>query len=116
VPLRRPKLTFILAGIVGLVSFVIWRAPVIREIWREREHHRCLKQLSADSELHKAARVALGEGRITRGRVREFLNANYPDLPVHDDEAGIRAGTLVFASGGESNTVSYVPKGPCVVF
>ena len=112
-PLRRTNGAFILAGIVGLVSFVIWRAPVIREEW---EYYRCVKRHSADSELHSAAWAALGDGRIPRSRVREFLNANYPDLPIHDDEVGIRAGTLVFESHGESNTVSYVPQVlPCPV-
>ena len=112
-PLRRSSLAFILAGIVGLVFFVIWRAPVIREEW---EHYGCVRRHSADSELHTAARAALGDGRIPRSRVREFLNANYPDLPIHDDEAGIRAGTLVFKSDGESNKVSYVPQPlPCPV-
>ena len=99
--------TLILAGIVALVSFVVWRAPEIHDEWR---HYRCLKRHGGDAEQHKNALAALGEAGISRARLREYLKANHPDLPVQDEAAGVRAGTLFFASDGDSGTVSYVPQ------
>jgi hypothetical protein len=113
VPLLKANRAFVLAGIIGMVSFLVWRAPAIEEQW---EHYMCLRRHSADSERHKNAVAVLGTSAIPRSRVREFLNASYPELSIHDDEAGIRAGTLVFESDGVSNTVSYVPQPiPCPV-
>jgi hypothetical protein len=113
VPLRRSSLALILTGAVGLVCFVLWRAPVISEEW---EHYKCVKRHSADSELHKSAWAALGDGSIPKSRVRAYLKENHPELQVHDDEAGIRAGTLVFSSDVEVDRVRYVPQPmPCPV-
>lgn len=106
-PFRWSTLTLLLASIVSLASCEEW------------DHYRCVKQHtteSADSKRDKNAIAVLGLSKILRSRVREFLNASYPDLPVQDDNAGIRAGSLVFVSDGESDTVSYVPKlVPCPV-
>jgi hypothetical protein len=110
-PLRRRTLVL---GLVGaLVVFAYLRFPAGREAW---EHYQCeqrsMAQMQAESEL---LRKSLGHGKVSRAQVLQFLEANYPSLPVVESEKEIRAGPTIFSFDAQGSMTEAMYTLPCPV-
>ena len=105
--LLRAFLILVTAALILVVSLVLSRAPELYDMWR---YDQCIKKHSADVGHDKQIEAAIGRTKIERARVREFLNAEFPNLPVREDKAGIWAGSINFAGDPNADTVSYIPE------
>jgi hypothetical protein len=79
--------------IVGLLSYGLL-SPSGREML---EHYQCLEResLKADA-VGKLIGSSLKEGQATRNDVRQFLKQNFVGLPIHEAEAEVSAGHMIF--------------------
>lgn len=86
------------AALITILAVAIVTAGVLSPAGREAiEHYQCSKRDEPRAEaVFKLIGATLEEGEFTRADVREFLERNFTDLPIHESETGIFAGPMFF--------------------
>jgi hypothetical protein len=105
---------FTLAAILA-VGFFTYRllSPAGREAI---EHHQCLRREEPRAEaVRKLIDSTLGEGKATRSDVRQFLDQNFANLPIHELAAQMSAGHMRFSFDQSGLLTGSVLEIPCPI-